>query len=282
MRESSTYIYRIGGPIIHTAASGSIAVGILSAVGAKYIFRHPQNADTLLLIAIGMACIPLCIELIRGILTWNLRIDILAGLAVLTAMSTHQFWVAAIVILVASGSTAFEEYAARRTFSVLNVLDARMPQIAHCVHADGSICDVKANSVTTGNRLLLYPHELCPVDGVVLDGFGSMDEAYLAGEPLLVAKAPCALVFSGTVNGNAALTIEATRQADDSRYEIVVEILRKFAAKASATSSAWSPNGQLVSGILRCESAGKLTLQQASQAFFRCVDYLHVMHAAHG
>ena len=109
-----------------------------------------------------------------------------------------------------------------------------------------------------------------------------MDEAYLAEEPLLVVKAPCALIFSGTVNGNAALTIEATRQADDSRYEIVVEILREFAAKASATSSAWSPNRQLVSCIRCCESAGKLILQRTTHAIFRCAGYLHVMHAAHG
>jgi len=52
-----------------------------------------------------------------------------------------------------------------------------------------------------------------------------MDESYLTGEPFLIAKAPGATVLSGSINGNAALTIRATKIASDSRYAKIVEVL---------------------------------------------------------
>jgi len=73
--------------------------------------------------------------------------------------------------------------------------------------------------------LLIYPHEICPVDGLVLSGQGSMDESYLTGEPFLIAKAPGTSVLSGSINGNVALKIRATRIASDSRYAKIVQVL---------------------------------------------------------
>ena len=52
-----------------------------------------------------------------------------------------------------------------------------------------------------------------------------MDESYLTGEPFLIAKAPGATVLSGSINGDAALTIRATKRASDSRYAKIVEVL---------------------------------------------------------
>jgi heavy metal translocating P-type ATPase len=52
-----------------------------------------------------------------------------------------------------------------------------------------------------------------------------MDESYLTGEPFLIAKAPGATVLSGAINGDAALTIQATKRATDSRYAKIVEVL---------------------------------------------------------
>ena len=48
-----------------------------------------------------------------------------------------------------------------------------------------------------GDELIVYPHEICPVDGVVIEGHGVMDESYLTGEPFMMPKAPGSEVFSG-------------------------------------------------------------------------------------
>ena len=98
-----------------------------------------------------------------------------------------------------------------------------MPQIAH--RAGASVVDIAIETILVGDHLLVYPHEICPVDGLVTSGQGSMDESYLTGEPFLIAKAPGTSVLSGSINGNVALTIEATKIASDSRYAKIVEVL---------------------------------------------------------
>ena len=65
-----------------------------------------------------------------------------------------------------------------------------------------------------------------PVDGVVIDGHGVMDESYLTGEPFMMPKAPGSEVFSGAINGENALTLRASRLAVDSRYARIMSVMR--------------------------------------------------------
>ncbi len=98
-----------------------------------------------------------------------------------------------------------------------------MPQTAH--RRGEVMSDVPIDSIVVDDDLIIYPHEICPVDGVVVSGQGRMDESYLTGEPFLIAKAPGASVLSGSINGDAPLTIRATKVASDSRYAKIVEVL---------------------------------------------------------
>jgi heavy metal translocating P-type ATPase len=98
-----------------------------------------------------------------------------------------------------------------------------MPQVAH--KSGEVISDVAIDAIRVGDELLIYPHEICPVDGQVVSGYGSMDESYLTGEPFLIEKAPGTIVLSGAINGNVALTIRATKIASDSRYAKIVQVL---------------------------------------------------------
>ena len=209
----------------HVALSIFIASAMLVAGGVHFALHRAQTVTLILLIAIAISSIPLCIELIREVLKRNFSVDALAVLSIITAVVLQQYWVAAIVILMLSGGKALEEFATRRASSVLGALAKRMPRIAHRIGWDASVSDIATDSIAVGDHVILYPHELCPVDGVVLQGSGSMDESFLTGEPFLIAKAPGTTVLSGAINGNAALTIEATKLAVDSRYAKIVEVL---------------------------------------------------------
>src|SRR4029453_11660859 len=70
------------------------------------------------------------------------------------------------------------------------------------------------------------PPEICPVDGEVVAGHGTMDESYLTGEPFTMSKGPGTPVFSGSINGDASLTIRATRTAADSRYAQIMQVMQ--------------------------------------------------------
>jgi heavy metal translocating P-type ATPase len=77
-----------------------------------------------------------------------------------------------------------------------------------------------------GDTLLIFPHEICPVDGTVVEGHGVMDESYLTGEPYMMSKIPGSSVLSGAINGETALAIRADKLAVDSRYARIMEVMR--------------------------------------------------------
>ena len=86
--------------------------------------------------------------------------------------------------------------------------------------------DVPLSDVAIGDSLAIFPHDICPVDGVVIEGSGVMDESFLTGEPFQMSKTPGSEVISGTINGESALTIRATRPAADSRYAKIMRVMR--------------------------------------------------------
>ena len=100
-----------------------------------------------------------------------------------------------------------------------------MPSAAHRRRGD-TIDEVPLDAVRIDDELVVYPHEICPVDGVVISGHGVMDESYLTGEPFMMAKAPGSEVFSGAINGDSALTLTASRLAVDSRYARIMNVMR--------------------------------------------------------
>jgi P-type E1-E2 ATPase len=98
----------------------------------------------------------------------------------------------------------------RSASSVLAALAKRMPSIAHRKRAT-EILDVALAEIAVGDTLVIYPHEICPADGVVIEGHGVMDESYLTGEPFKITKTSGSAVISGAINGESALTIRTTQ-----------------------------------------------------------------------
>ena len=86
--------------------------------------------------------------------------------------------------------------------------------------------DVKLEEIRIGDVLVVLPHEICPVDGLVIEGRGRMDEAYLTGEPYEIAKIAGSHVISGAINGDAALVIRAEKLAVDSRYARIMKVMQ--------------------------------------------------------
>jgi heavy metal translocating P-type ATPase len=207
------------------ATPAFVLAGMIGAWGGPHLFSTPGLRDVILLTTIAMGSVPICIDLLMQLKRKSFGVDILAFVSIASALWLRHFWVAAIIILMFSGGRALEEFATQRASSVLRALARRMPQIAHKMADGGVTQDLPIDRVVPGDLLTVYPHELCPVDGTVVSGYGTMDEAYLTGEPFEIEKAPGAAVLSGAVNGSAALIVQATRVASDSRYARIVEVL---------------------------------------------------------
>ncbi|HEX6791530.1 MAG TPA: heavy metal translocating P-type ATPase [Candidatus Krumholzibacteria bacterium] len=179
-----------------------------------------------LIAALVLGGIPLVLELARNLLRREFSSDLLAGISIVTAVILHEYLAGTLVVLMLSGGEALEAYAVRSASSVLNALARRMPSVAHR-KVDDHVTDVALDDVAVGDLIVVFPHEICPVDGTVVDGHGAMDESYLTGEPYVMSKAPGVAVFSGAINGESALTIRTERLAVDSRYAKIMQVMRE-------------------------------------------------------
>ncbi len=169
--------------------------------------------------------LPLLYELILKMFRRKFSADFLAGLSIFSAFFLNEYLAGAIVVFMLSGGKALEDFALRNASSVLRALAKRMPSIAHR-RTGKNIGEIAINDIKIGDILIIFPHEICPVDGVVTEGRGMMDEAYLTGEPFQISKTPGSEVISGSINGDTALTIKAEKIPEDSRYAKIVEVLR--------------------------------------------------------
>jgi heavy metal translocating P-type ATPase len=210
------------------AVSGAgIAIHLIVRYGMPD-FKSPDRLlyqDAPLIAALVLGGIPLIWGLLRDIWHREFRADLLAGLSIVTAIVLHEYLAGALVVLMLSGGKALESYAVRSASAVLQALAKRMPSTAHR-RVDGAVSDAELESIAIGDTLVVFPHEICPVDGVVVEGHGMMDESYLTGEPYMMSKAPGSEVLSGAINGQSALTIRAEKRPVDSRYAKIMHVMR--------------------------------------------------------
>jgi heavy metal translocating P-type ATPase len=206
-------------------------IGIAVHVGLRYGTHVPHFAALVpLFIALAVGGVPILLTLAKKLWERDFGSDLLAGISILSSVLLGQYLVGAIIVLMLSGGAALEQFATRRASSVLDALAKRMPQVAH--RKRGTIVeDIKLDEVRIGDRVVVLPHEICPVDGVVVAGHGVMDESYLTGEPFEIGKAPGAKVLSGAINGDMALTVAAEKLAVDSRYSKIMQVMEQTQQK---------------------------------------------------
>jgi len=210
-----------------TVIAALSVAAILAHLVLRFGFRaSPASAQIPLLVTLAIGGVPLLYDLLRKLLKREFSSDLLGGISIVTSVLLGEYLAGSIIVLMLAGGEALESYALRSASSVLAALAKRMPSVAHRKW-DSEIVDVSVQEVAVGDTLVIYPHDICPVDGVVIDGHGVMDESYLTGEPFRITKTRGSTVISGAINGESALTIRATQRAADSRYAKIMNVMRE-------------------------------------------------------
>ncbi|AQV01629.1 copper-translocating P-type ATPase [Desulfococcus multivorans] len=140
----------------------------------------------------------------------------------------------------------------------LEELAKLMPSDAHKVLEDGGTQDVPIVELKAGDRVLVKPGEKVPVDGEVVDGESSVNEAMLTGESKPVDKRPGSAVIGGAVNGDGAITVEVTKTGKDAFLSQMVDLVE--AAQQSKSRSQDLANRAALWLTIIALSAGALTL----------------------
>ncbi len=211
-----------------------IAAGAIVAIAAHlllgYGFHAPQEVVRIpLIVTLALGGLPLLADLLHKLVKREFGSDLLGGISIVTSLLLGEYLAGSIIVLMLSGGDALERYALRSASSVLAALAKRLPSVAH-LKQGAVILAVPLPEVAIGDVLVIYPHDTCPVDGVVLEGHGVMDESYLTGEPFQITKTSGSTVISGAINGESALTIRASKRAADSRYAKIMEVMRESEA----------------------------------------------------
>jgi heavy metal translocating P-type ATPase len=208
----------------------AIAVLALVAIAVHLILRFGTTTSTTtqnipLWIALALGGVPLVWDLLVKLVHREFGSDLLAGISIVTSVLLDEYLAGTLVVLMLSGGETLEAYAVRSASSVLEALAKRMPSRAHRKQ-NSKIADVPLEELAIGDTVLVFPHEVCPIDGTVVEGHGVMDESYLTGEPYMISKTPGSAVLSGAINGESALTIRADKLAVDSRYAKIMQVMQ--------------------------------------------------------
>ncbi|MBQ3810349.1 MAG: heavy metal translocating P-type ATPase, partial [Kiritimatiellae bacterium] len=207
--------------------AGAILVlnGHFFSSGFRGALRGAPNMDTLVALGAGTA------------FAWSVaalflasRAQLLGGAAAAEPwMDQYYFESAAMVVTLISVGKVLEERAKGRTTSALAALVRLAPKTATVVR-DGREETIPAAQVRVGDVFLVRPGGNVPVDGVVEEGGGAIDESALTGESVPVDKAPGDRVSAATANVSGFLRCRATRIGEDTTLAQIVRLVRDAAA----------------------------------------------------
>ena len=181
--------------------------------------------------ALSIAAI-VSVGMVKDLMKGHWGIDILAVTAIVSTVVVGEFLASLVVCLMITGGEALEDFAEGRARRDLSALLERAPQIAHRLEGELTT-DIPIDQVQVGDRLLVRPAEVVPVDGVLDLGTNGepvevdLDESSLTGESLPVAHHSGEQVMSGALNGQMAFTMTATELAADSQYSRIVALVQE-------------------------------------------------------
>jgi Cd2+/Zn2+-exporting ATPase len=164
----------------------------------------------------------------------QLGVDLLMVLAALGAAYLGDWTEGAVLLFLFSLSGTLENYAFYRTRHSIESLIQLRPQEAMLVR-DGEEVRVPVASLQPGDRVRVRPGERLPVDGEVIEGETSVDEATLTGESRPVEKTVGSPVFAGTLNGRGSVLVRMTRAVADTTLERIIRMVREAQAEKTPT-----------------------------------------------
>ncbi|GAC57120.1 putative cation-transporting ATPase [Gordonia hirsuta DSM 44140 = NBRC 16056] len=209
--------------VVATVVVGIVGLVLLATPAGRYA---GQIVGFYALAVAAWTALDMLRQLIRG----RPGLDLLAVTAIIAAVLVGEPWAALVVVLMLTGGAALEEFAENRSKRELTTLLRKAPQQATRLIGDGAEQEtetVSVDAVARGDRLLVRPGELVPVDAVLLHAPAVFDESSLTGEPLPVERVAGERVPSGAVNGTTAITMRAVAAARDSQYQQIVALVEQ-------------------------------------------------------
>jgi Cd2+/Zn2+-exporting ATPase len=215
-----------------TLGSGAaLAAGVAASWMDKSGGSFPAGGDRL---AQGCFALAVCLggawlmpRALRSLRQFRLDIDVLMCLAILGAIGLWQWDEAATVAFLFGLSESLESLSLERARRAIRNLLEIAPQTAERIEPDGTIREVPAGQIRTGDIVLVRAGETIPIDGEVAKGRSSVDQKTITGESLPVECAAGDTVYAGTVNGEGTIEVRASGPVTDALISRIVAQVRE-------------------------------------------------------
>ncbi|MDR5695063.1 MAG: cation-translocating P-type ATPase [Armatimonadota bacterium] len=212
----------------------SFLAGFLTLAGwLAGLLPLPQWASPALFIAayIPGAWFPLAAS-VKALRARRVDMDLLMVVAAFGAGVLNRWAEGAILLFLFSLGHAMESYAMTRARQAIEAVVRLMPREAR-VRRDGVEGVVPVDEVKPGEVIVVHPGERIPLDGEVIEGISSVDQAPITGESLPVPKEPRDMVFAGTLNLDGVLEVRVTRPSRETTLARIVTLVREASAQKS-------------------------------------------------
>lgn len=177
-------------------------------------------------VAIILCGIPIILEAIIGLVTaFDIKADVLVSMALIASVVIHEDFAAGEVAFIMQLGALLEDLTVSRARAGIEKLVKLTPQTARVLEGDRETV-IPADRVQVGMRLRVLPGETVPVDGVILSGQTSINQAVMTGESLPVDKGVGDEVTSGTVNQFGAFEMQATKVGEDSSIQRMIRLVQ--------------------------------------------------------
>lgn len=207
-----------------TAITGIL---IVLAFAAKWLFKSETGASGLLLVASLIGGFPIAASAWQALKVKVISIDLLVTLAILGAFVIQEFEESAIVAFLFLFGAYLEQKTLAKTRSAIKELVEMVPETALRQTADGDFEEVDIDDLDEGDILLVKTGGKIPVDGEVVFGSGTANEASITGESMPLGKKPGDPVYAGTILENGTIRIKAEKVGDETTFGKIIELVEE-------------------------------------------------------
>jgi heavy metal translocating P-type ATPase len=186
---------------------------------------HQRAVGTAMVIAATIwAGLPIILRALRALMAKRLDADVLVSIAIIAASSVGQFVAAGEVAFIMLLGEQLEAYTTRRARKSLSGLLSLVPPTARVRRGDEEL-EISTSDLRAGDTVVVRAGERIPVDGVIRQGNGAVNQAAVTGESMPVDKRAGDEVYVGTLNESGALIIEATRVGEDTTLARIAQLV---------------------------------------------------------
>ncbi len=200
---------------------------ILSAFISLWGFKNETIFEILLIIASVIGTIPIALQAYQSLVVKVISIDVLVTIAVVGAFIIKNYEESAIVTFLFLFGAYLEQRTLNKTRSAIKALTEMAPESALKKMSNGEFEEVDVFDVDIGDTLMVMTGSKVPVDGTVIIGEGSINEASITGEAIPVGKELDSKVFAGTILENGTLQVVADRVGEDTTFGRIIELIEE-------------------------------------------------------